>query len=289
WKWLYCSQSLWILECHSEIFHGSFFWEFWKHHCPDLPTVELQYLPVTSWNIKTRISIRFSWQNLQTLVGQQASHYFIFVKDSSGRGLNEYIVPGNNTSHVVSGLTVYREYRLSVAGVNYSGNAYNSTEITAWTDEGVPSRAPWYIRLSNSQLTEVKVQWNPLSQQYANGRLLGYRVYYREYTYYYYSYYAKSVNTSSANVTMVILRDLRQATRYQIVVTAFTSKGEGPRSSWYSITTGFRRYINQSFGQLQFGRKGYYGSLLGTWSIGNVGIKQAVALMSMQDLYLLSD
>ena len=37
---------------------------------------------------------------------------------------------------MVSGLTVYREYRLSVAGVNYSGNAYNSTEITAWTDEG---------------------------------------------------------------------------------------------------------------------------------------------------------
>ena len=36
---------------------------------------------------------------------------------------------------MVSGLTGYREYRLSVAGVNYSGNAYNSTEITAWTDE----------------------------------------------------------------------------------------------------------------------------------------------------------
>ena len=102
----------------------------------------------------------------------------------------------------------------------------------------VPSRAPSYIRLLNSQFTDVKVQWNPLSQQYANGRLLGYKVYYREYTYYYYSYYAKSVNTSSANVTMVILRDLRQATRYQVAVSAFTSKGEGPRSSWYSITTG---------------------------------------------------
>ena len=96
--------------------------------------------PLGNWRVSietsSTTSIRFSWQNLQTLVGQQASHYFIFVKDSSGRGLNEYIVPGNNTSHVVSGLTVYREYRLSVAGVNYSGNAYNSTEITAWTDEG---------------------------------------------------------------------------------------------------------------------------------------------------------
>ena len=104
----------------------------------------------------------------------------------------------------------------------------------------VPSTAPSYIRLSNLHLAEVKVQWNPLSQYYANGRLLGYRVYFREYNsyYYYYSYLTRSVNTSSANVTMVILRDLKQATTYQIAVAAFTSKGEGPRSYWMSITTG---------------------------------------------------
>ena len=104
----------------------------------------------------------------------------------------------------------------------------------------VPSTAPSYIRLSNLHLAEVKVQWNPLSQYYANGRLLGYGVYFREYRsyYYYYSYLTSSVNTSSANVTMVILRDLKQATTYQIAVAAFTSKGEGPRSYWMSITTG---------------------------------------------------
>ena len=96
--------------------------------------------PLGNWRVSvdntSTTSIRFSWQNLQTLVGQQTSHYFIFVKDSYGRSLKEYIVPGNTISHVVSGLTAYREYRLSVAGVNYSGNAYNSTEITAWTEEG---------------------------------------------------------------------------------------------------------------------------------------------------------
>ena len=37
---------------------------------------------------------------------------------------------------------------------------------------------------------------------------------------------------------MVILKDLKQAKRYQIAVVAFTSKGEGPRSSWTFITTG---------------------------------------------------
>ena len=84
----------------------------------------------------TTTRIRFSWPNLQTLVGQQLSYYVTVIKNSYGSGLNGYIVPGNTTSHVFSGLTAYREYRLSVFGVNYSGNAYNSTEITAWTDEG---------------------------------------------------------------------------------------------------------------------------------------------------------
>ena len=96
--------------------------------------------PLANWSVSfdnaTRTSIRFSWQNLQTLVGQQISHYFIVIKNSYGSSLNEYIVPGNTTSHVFSGLTTYREYGLSVVGVNYGGNAYNSTEITARTDEG---------------------------------------------------------------------------------------------------------------------------------------------------------
>ena len=78
----------------------------------------------------------FSWQNLQTLAGQEISHYFIVVKTSYGNGVNGYIVPGNTTSYVLSGLSPYTEYRLYVVGVNFRGNAYNSTERTAWTDEG---------------------------------------------------------------------------------------------------------------------------------------------------------
>ena len=85
------------------------------------------------------------------------------------------------------------------------------------------------------EVKEVKVQGQPPPQQYAAGRLLGYRVYYREYT----SSKSKSVKTSSANVTMVILRDLKQATTYKLTVAAFTSKGEGPTSyGWRFMTTG---------------------------------------------------
>ena len=54
----------------------------------------------------------------------------------------------------------------------------------------------------------------------------------------------------------------------------------------FFFSIGCEGSINQSFGQLQFGRKGSYGSLLCIWSIGNVGIEQAVALISIQELYL---
>ena len=93
-----------------------------------------------NWSVSsdnaTTTSIQFSWQNLRTLLDQQISHYFVVVKNSYGSSLKEHIVSGNTTSHVFYGLSVYREYRFSVVGVNYSGNAYNSTEISAWTDEG---------------------------------------------------------------------------------------------------------------------------------------------------------
>lgn len=101
----------------------------------------------------------------------------------------------------------------------------------------VPSRAPSNIRLSNVRAGEVKVQWDALSQQYINGRLLGYTVYYEEYPYYY-SYLRQSVNTSSANVYMVILRGMKAAQQYRINVAAYTSKGVGPQSYSRYITTG---------------------------------------------------
>jgi len=82
----------------------------------------------------------------------------------------------------------------------------------------------------------VKVHWDPLPQQYANGQLLGYRVYFNEYPYY--SYLEETVNTSSADVHMVILRNLKAAQRYRIRVAAFTSKGVGPWSYYRYITTG---------------------------------------------------
>lgn len=100
----------------------------------------------------------------------------------------------------------------------------------------VPNRGPSNLRLSNLQAGEVKVQWDPLPQHYANGRLLGYSVYVYEYGYY--ASYVKTIYSDSSDVYFVIVRGLKAAQRYRISVAAFTSKGVGPQSYYSYITTG---------------------------------------------------
>lgn len=100
----------------------------------------------------------------------------------------------------------------------------------------VPSRAPNGVRVRSVQLaSDLLVEWNPLPQYYANGKLLGYTIYYKEYDYW--SPY-KRVNTTTHYPTQLILKGLKGGHGYQIQVAAFTSKGVGPRSYRYYATTG---------------------------------------------------
>ena len=97
----------------------------------------------------------------------------------------------------------------------------------------VPSRAPSNVTFTNVSPTEITVHWNPLPEQYVNGRLLGYKVVY----YLYSPYEINSVNVTNPNTTWVTLTALRPRRRYYIWVTAFTSKGVGPYS-YNRVTTG---------------------------------------------------
>ena len=94
----------------------------------------------------------------------------------------------------------------------------------------VPSRAPNGLQVTSFEFTsDLLVKWNPLSQQYANGKLLGYTIYYRDYNIVWSTY--KSVNTSSPFSTQATLKVLKAAHEYVVAVAAFTSKGVGPRSA----------------------------------------------------------
>ena len=100
----------------------------------------------------------------------------------------------------------------------------------------VPSRAPNGLRVTSFEFTsDLLVQWSPLPRQFANGKLLGYTIYYRDYNYFWSPY--ESVNTSSPYPTQFTLKNLKPAHEYLVAVAAFTSKGVGPWSAYeYAIT-----------------------------------------------------
>ena len=101
----------------------------------------------------------------------------------------------------------------------------------------VPSRAPNGLRVTSFEFTsDLLVQWNPLPQQYVNGKLLGYTIYYRDYNIIWSTY--KSINTSSPYSIQTTLTGLKSAHEYLVAVAAFTSKGGGPWSAYEYAVTG---------------------------------------------------
>ena len=108
----------------------------------------------------------------------------------------------------------------------------------------VPSRGPSSITLTDISSTQITVNWSPLRQQYHNGRLLGYKVYFRRTAYFSLpgQNNASILNVDNPNVTRVSLTELSPGQRYDIYVSAYTSKGEGPHSSRYYVKTGTLRY-----------------------------------------------
>ncbi len=97
-------------------------------------------LPVANWSVSagntTQTSIAIHWPNLTPILHQPVLYYLGLIKSSNGSILNQDILSGNTSSVAFHGLSPYREYRLSVVGVNGSGQAYKSAKVIARTEEG---------------------------------------------------------------------------------------------------------------------------------------------------------
>ncbi len=100
----------------------------------------------------------------------------------------------------------------------------------------MPSRPPPSSVIKSTSTSTIAVSWEPISQAYVHGILLGYEV-----------RYAKDDGSSpltwetvtlDANTIGVALSDLEYFTRYKVVVCARTSKGCGEEYSDIAYTFG---------------------------------------------------
>ncbi|XP_022795633.1 uncharacterized protein LOC111334203 [Stylophora pistillata] len=139
------------------------------------------------------------------------------------------------TSHRFSGLVIYNCYVISIAAINEIGVGVFSQDLIAWTDEGVPSRAPNISQIYYTSSTSIRVHWDPLPQRYVHGRLLGYRVEYRRVEPGFLNIWKTEV--VGANIHHVPIYGLKKYGAYVFQVGAFTRRGEGLLSKGYMIRT----------------------------------------------------
>ena len=82
----------------------------------------------------SRTSITVHWENLSPLINNTVLYYIAYAHD--GNLSSAAVVSGNlNTSNVM-GLLPYTEYQVRIIGINSLGQTYNSSNVTALTEEG---------------------------------------------------------------------------------------------------------------------------------------------------------
>lgn len=99
----------------------------------------------------------------------------------------------------------------------------------------VPSQAPNVSEIFNTSSTSIRVTWEPLSPHFVQGRLLGYRVVYRQVDGENWEKW-KAITTGNKELGTSIT-GLKKYGAYVVQVGAFTRKGNGLLSKGYMLRT----------------------------------------------------
>ena len=143
------------------------------------------------------------------------------------------------TAEIITGLQTLAEYEISVAAYNPAGISEYSNISYVWTMESTPSAPPLAVTVSVKSSTSILVSWMPPSRQAVHGTIRGYvvRVYFRNGT------QPRVEKQVLANLSTIYRRHqayiygLKKYTGYNIMVSGYTAKGEGPQSRPVSVRT----------------------------------------------------
>ncbi|XP_031551132.1 uncharacterized protein LOC116288477 [Actinia tenebrosa] len=138
------------------------------------------------------------------------------------------IADKNSTVIVIKDLVGYAHYKVKVSAYVREIETgvlrlYASKPIDIQTLEGVPVRAPPNITIKFINFRYVQITWNPIPQEYTHGNLLGYNVYYQDYS----RTHTKTIITTTTNHRYLVLANLIPAMKYHLQIAGFTGKGQG--------------------------------------------------------------
>ncbi|XP_068728042.1 neogenin-like [Montipora capricornis] len=141
-----------------------------------------------------------------------------------------------NFSTVVTGLEKFTEYEFKVCAFSSVGCGPKSSPKIARTLEDVPSKAPSKFVVTANTSTSVTASWQLPPTGSRNGIIKGFKLLINR----------KGsddkpnvqlVNASNAAVYTKTVTGLQESTEYELQVLAYTSPGDGPKSSAQFVTT----------------------------------------------------
>ncbi|KAK4008603.1 hypothetical protein OUZ56_013738 [Daphnia magna] len=134
----------------------------------------------------------------------------------------------------ISHLKMYTQYSVVVQAFNRVGAGPMSEEVIQHTGEGTPEQAPQDVTCTALTSQSIRLSWSSPSLTTVNGIIKGYKVIYGPSQIWFdeTSKDAKIITTSET-----ILHGLRKYTNYSMQVLAFTSGGDGVKSTPVSCHT----------------------------------------------------
>ncbi|XP_054160426.1 cell adhesion molecule DSCAM-like [Oppia nitens] len=140
---------------------------------------------------------------------------------------------GNAFSLILQGLRPYTYYSVIVQAYNNVGAGPRSDEITVRTGESIPSSALTGVSCDSFSPQSISISWNSLPDEYINGVLKGFRVYYRPT-----DSDTKDLmkNEVTAQQNKLTLYGLRKFTNYSLSVIAFNNVGDSPSTTVFCKT-----------------------------------------------------
>ena len=90
----------------------------------------------------------------------------------------------------------------------------------------VPSKAPLNVQATSKDPGSIRVRWSSIPPGSVNGKLLGYKIYYKKAC----TSDVIKVLSASSTSTELSIRNLQLLTEYRIEVAGFTKKGVGVKS-----------------------------------------------------------
>ena len=98
----------------------------------------------------------------------------------------------------------------------------------------VPSEAPLNVQATSKTPGSILVRWSPIPLGSVNGKLLGYKVYYKKA----WTSDVIKVLSASSTSTELSIGNIQILTEYHIMVAGFTKKGVGVKSRPVYAKTG---------------------------------------------------